>query len=479
MSSVKDQTINSVKWTAIEKYSVQGIQFLLGLIMARLLVPSDYGIVGMLAIFIGVSQTFVDSGFGQALIRKQDRTEADCSTVFYFSIVMSFLCYLILFITAPFIAKFYEMSILESILRVQSLSIVISSLVSVNTAKLTINLNFKALAKINMVSSLISGIIGVVAAYNSFGVWALVIQDLLRNIMVVIMTYFICRWTPLLSFSTKSFKEFFSFGSRMLAANLLGTIYFNLNSLVIGKFYTAKDLGYYSRGTQIASYPVSNINGVISKVVFPILSKIQDDTEKLINVYRKYICISSMLIFFCCSLLVALAEPLVIFILTDKWHDAIIYLQIFSFSMMFDHLCTINLNLLLVKGRSDLILRLEIIKRIISLSILFASIPFGVLAICISKVIYTQIAVVINTYYTGKLFGLGYVKQVKDFSGFFFISLISCIPAYLINYAPLPNIMKLIVGSLESLLIYYYMLRKNEYMIEVTDLIKTKAFKIC
>lgn len=387
MSSVKEDTIKSVKWTAIEKISVQGIQFLLGLIMARLLTPEDYGTVGMLAIFIAVSQTFIDSGFSSALIRKNDRTEEDFCTVFYFNIVIAIGCYALLFIASPWIADFFHIPLLSPILRVQSVALVLNSLMGVQVAKLTIDLNFKALAKRTVYASLISGVIGVMLAYAGWGVWALVAQTIVSSLINLVFIWIYCRWYPRLGFSKKSFHELWNFGSKLLASGLLHTVYSNLTPLIIGRYFSSKDLGVYSRGTHLAQYPAQMTNDVLGKVTFPILAKIQDDDEHLIHVYRKYICVSSMAIFFGCVLLAAIAKPLVLFLLTEKWESCIIYLQIFCFSIMFDHICKINLNLLEVKGRSDLFFKLEVIKKTISIAILFASIPFGVIGICVSKVI--------------------------------------------------------------------------------------------
>lgn len=478
MSSIKEDTIKSVKWTALEKVSVQGIQFFLGLIMARLLTPEDYGTVGMLAIFIAISSTFIDSGFSNALIRKIDRTEADYCTVFYFNIVIAIVCYAILFLAAPWVADFFHIPLLCAILRVQSISLVLNSLMAVQVARLTIDLDFKALAKRNVFASIVSGVIGVLLAYIGWGVWALVAQALVGTIISLVFIWIYSKWIPRQRFSRESFRYLWGYGSKLMASGLLHTIYMNLTTLIIGRYFSSKALGVYSRGTQLASYPVNITNDVLGKVTFPIMAKIQNDEEHLISVYRKYICITSMIIFFGCILIAAIAKPLVLFLLTAKWAECIIYLQIFCFAIMFDHICRINLNLLEVKGRSDLFLRLEIIKKTISIAILFASIPFGVIGICVSKVIYTQIAVFINTYYTGKLFNLGYVAQIKDFSGFLLKSIIACAPAYMITYLEINNVLTLLLGCFSSVGIYWLLLRKNAYMIEILNMVKNKIRKI-
>ena len=473
-NSVRQQTLSGAKWAAIEKFSVQGIQFGLGIIMARLLMPSDYGIIGMLAIFIAVSQTFIDSGFCNALIRKIDRTEEDFCTVFYFNIVIALTCYLILFVAAPWIANFFHTPILSTILRVQAITLILNSLMGVHYAKLTININFKALAQRTMLASLVSGVVGVVLAYVGWGVWALVTQNLLSTVINLVFIWIYCKWIPRKAFSKESFHELFSYGSKLLASGLLNTVYVNLTPLIIGRFFSSKDLGEYTRGANLAQFPADNINGVLQKVTFPILAKLQNDDEHLISVYQKYICITSMLIFFGCLLLAAIGKPFVHFLLTEKWDSCIIYLQIYCFSVMFQHISTINLNLLQVKGRSDLFLKLEIIKKIISTLILLASIPFGIIGICVSKIIYTQVAVFINCYYTGKLFHLGYWLQVKEFLPYFGIAIVACIPAYLFTLIDIHPVISIAFGCIVSPLLYWWFLRKNYAMKEVVDIVKSK-----
>lgn len=476
--SIKQQTISGVKWSAIESYANQGIQFILGMIMARLLLPSDYGIIGMIAIFFAVAQSFVDSGFGEALIRKRNRTEVDYSTVFYFNIVVSIICYFILFLAAPYIADFFNEPILTDIVRVVGLTIIINSLKIVQIAQYTIAIDFKSIAKATLISQVLSGLAGILFAYKGFGVWSLVYQNLLNSLLSCALLLCLSKWKPLLRFSFSSFKEMFSYGSKMLTAGLLHTLYVNINTLCIGKFYSPTDLGYYSRGCQFPQLLGGSFTTVVQRVTFPILAKIQDDDERLIYVYRKYIKLVSMVIVFALMLLAALGKPIILFLLTDKWAEAIIFLQIFAFAMITDHITQINLNLLKVKGRSDLILRLEVIKKTISFIILFASIPLGVVAICLSKVVYSQIATIINTYYTGKLFGLGYMKQIRDFGPYFIYSFLACLPAYGLTYMQIPNLLIIVAGALISVALYIGLLFKcNDVIFKESYIdIKRKIF---
>lgn len=467
MESIKESVINSTKWTAFEKLGVQGVQFVLSIVMARLLTPEDYGIVGMLSVFLTISTTFVDSGFSNALVRKQEYKEVDYSTVFFFNFFVAVVVYLILFFTAPLIASFFEMPILTSVLRVQALSLIINSLTVVQVAKLTRALDFKSLALLTMYSNILSGICGIGLAYLGFGVWALVGQVLIQSVINLLYLVIRYRWFPTTGFSIDSFKELGSYGSRLLASSLLHTLYTQLTTFIIGKFFSAKTLGFYNRAVQTVALPKQLFEGVIGKITFPIFAKVQDDKKRLINVYRKYIKMSSMCMFFAYALLFALSKPLVLFLLTDKWADCIIYLQLLCFVCMFDNVTSINLTLLKVIGRSDLYLRLEIIKKIISVSILLCAVPFGVIGICVAKIFYEQLAIAINTYYTGKIFNLGYLTQWKDFYIYLICAIVAVAPAYLLTYLDMPNIVTLIIGAVISTTIYVTILWRNPSMKEL------------
>lgn len=474
MGELKEKTLSGVKWSAIGNILTKGVTFLIGLILARLLSPADYGVTGMVGIFFAIAGTFIDSGFGSALIRKQDCTDIDYSTAFYFNAVVGLLFCLLLSLAAPFIAEFFKTPILEDIVVVMSINMFISSLCIVQGTRLTAAVDFKSKAKIGLATTFFSGIVGIAMAYNGYGVWSLVWQGVFANILRTILLLFTTKWYPKWQFSKESFKYLFGFGSKILTASMLHTIYCNLTTLIIGKYYSAKDLGYYSRGESLASLPSTNITAILRNVSYPILSKIQDDDKRLIDVYRKYITITSLVIFFGMFLLAALAKPLIITLLTDKWSQAVIFLQMFCFTYMFDHLCQLNLNILYVKGRSDLVLRLEVIKKTISISMLVAAIPFGVLAICLSRAVYTQIAVIINTYYTGKLFGLGYFAQVRDFIKYFIFSAIAVSPAFVLTFTELSPILVLISGAAIACAIYLFLLRNDPNLKELFSLLKKK-----
>lgn len=411
---LRSKTISGIFWSAIERFSLQGVQFVINIVMARLLLPSDYGMIGMLTVFLQVSQTFIDGGFANALIQRKDRTEIDFSTVFYFNIFVSVLFYILIFISAPLIADFYKMPGLEDVARVIALTLIISSLSAVHKTKLTIDIDFKTQSKISLTAALISGGIGIWMAYGNFGVWALVTQMLVNSILQTVLYYLLSHWSPLKMFSRNSFKTLFSFGSKLLVSSLIHTIYYNLYSIVIGKRFSAADLGYYTRAEQFAIFPSSNVNSIISRVTFPILSEIQDNNERLASAYRKYIRLASFIIFPLMIGLATLAKPLIILLLTEKWIGIVVLLQILCLDWMLDHLSIINLNLLYVKGRSDWALRLEVVKKTIATIILFSSIPFGIIGMCWGRVLYSVIATYLNSHYTKTLIGLSLKTQIKD-----------------------------------------------------------------
>lgn len=471
---IKGKTLSGVKWSALESLSNQAISFVISIILARLLNPTDYGVIGMLSIFMAVSSTFIDSGFGQALIRKNDAKDIDYTTIFYFNLAVSVGCYVLLFLCSSLIARFFDMPLLSSIVKIYCLCLIINAFGTVPRTRLTKNLEFKSIAKINVISTIFSGLIGVTLAYVGWGVWALVWQSVLSAIFSNIVLWSVSKWRPLLEFSKESFKEMFGFGSKLLAGGLIWQLYSNLTPLIIGKFFSARDLGLYSRGSNIASLPASTIFGVISKVSYPIFSKLQDDTERLIRVYRKYIKFSSMLIIFALLLLAALARPVVLVLLTEKWESCIIFLQLFALTVMTDHIDKLNLNLLVVVGRSDLNLKLEIYKRAVSLTFLFAAIPFGVIGICVSRMIYAQIALMFNTYYTGRLFSMGYFKQLRDISPYIIFGTISSAPALILTYTSLPNWSICIIGVLIAVPSYFIFMRmlKDEAYMELIQIVK-------
>lgn len=444
---LKQKTVSGVVWSGIERFSTQGVQFVIEMIMARLLFPSDYGLIGMLAIFMAISKAFIDSGFSNALIQKNNRTDTDLSTVFYFNIFISVVIYLIIFFTAPFIELFYDAPGLSLVTRIFSLTLIISAISAVSRTILVIKIDFKTQAKISLIAIVFSGIIGIFMAINNYGVWALVWMYIVNLSFQTVLLLIFVKWKPKFVFSKESFKSLFSFGSRLLITNLLSTLYDNLYTIVIGKKYHASDLGYYTKSDQLVRLPSTNLAFIISRVSFPILSTIQNENERLSIAYKKYLSLSSLIVFPLMIGLAALAHPLIILLFTEKWMGMILLLQILCFDWVWDPMCKININLLLVKGYSHLILKLEIIKRIVSVSILLLTIPFGLTWLCVGRVIYSLISVYINSYYTGKTIGeLNYFSQMKIVSPYFIISLLMGVLIYFVISFINMLIIKLLIG---------------------------------
>lgn len=478
--SLKDKTVKGVVWSSIDRFTSQGISFVFSLLIARMLMPSDYGVIAMLGIFMAVSGCFIDSGFSTALVRKIDRTETDFSTVFYFNNVVAILFYGLLWLASPIIADFYDLPLLEDVTKVVGLNLVIGALGGIQNAKLSIAIDFKTRAKISVITTLFTGIVGLYLAYCGYGVWALVFQALSSNILRTILLWSYVKWKPQWLFSWKSFREMFSFGSKVLASGLLDTTYNNLYTIVIGKCFSSAALGVYSRADGLANFPSSNITSVIQGVTFPILSSIQNDEERLAVGYKKLLRLSAFIIFPLMVGLAAVADPFIRLVLTDKWEGTIYYLQILCFSLMWYPIHAINLNLLMAKGRSDYFLKLEVIKKIQGVIILCITVPLGLVAMCYGRIVSSLISLVWNTYYTKKIIGYGYTKQMKDLMHILLHTLVMGAITYWV-VCMLPNLwLKLIVGILAGMAYYIAgaYLMKFEEMKELLLILKLKKAKV-
>lgn len=385
-TSLKQQTKKGLYWSALGNFANQGMRFAFGIILARLLSPDAYGVIGMLSIFMCIVSTFIDCGFSQALISKQNRTQADFSTEFWFNIGVGIAGYFILFLSSPLIADFYNMPILSPILKVIGLGIVINSLCVVQSAQFAIQLDFKTPAKISVFTQMVSGIVGIALAYCGWGVWALVFQQVGSSLFNAILLWILAGWRPTVEFSKDSFNYLWSYGSKVLGASLIQQVYDNLYPLVIGKFFNASQLGLYSRANGFATLPSTNLSSILGSVTFPVLSKLNNDKDKLIAVYVKMIRCTSFLVFPLMIGMAAVAGPLVKLLLNPQWNGCIIMLQILCFALIWQPLSFLQINLLKVIGRTDIILKLEIMKRSVGLITIFVSIPFGVIGMCLSLI---------------------------------------------------------------------------------------------
>lgn len=457
--SLKSKTVKGVIWSSVERFSVQTVQFLVMLVIARILSPKDFGMVGMLAVFIAVAQSLIDSGFSQALIRKQDRTEADNSTVFYFNIVVSILLYVLLYAIAPWVADFYEEPQLCLLMRVLCVVVIINSFAVVQRAIYTATINFKTQAKASFIAALLSGVVGIYMAMTGYGVWALVWQQLLNAGINTLLLWVWAKWHPHLQYSWQSFRNLFVFGSKLMVSGLLDTLYHNMYVLVIGKVFSAVSLGYYTQADRFTKFPSSNITGILQRVTYPVLCTLQDDDEKLRNDYRQLLRLSAFIIFPLMCGLAGVAYPLVELILGEKWQFSATLLIPLCFSMMWYPVHSINLNLLQVKGRSDLFLRLEIIKKVIGVLVLVCVIPFGLLTMCYSTIVTSLIALIINTHYTGRLIQIGFMTQMKDLSRTLVLSLLMFTIVYGITLLFDNVILQLVVGTLSGVTFFFCMSR--------------------
>ena len=412
--NLQQKTFSGRVWTFARQFSLQGFGFVQGIILARLLVPKDYGLIAMTQIFFTISACFIDSGFSTALMRKKERTALDYSTVYVTNVCLTFVFALILCLASPWIAAFYHEPILKDIVIANAILLVLNSFTAVQGTRLSINLQFKTASIISVVSTVIVGVTTIILAYMGFGVWSLVYPNFLQPFIKGIMYYHFQRWFPGIQFSWKTWREFFAFGSKLLASALLNTLYENITPLVIGKKYSASDLGFYSRARGYAMLPATTFQGMLSAVTFPVLCSIQDDDERLRDAYRRLIRASAFVVFPILVGLAALARPFITVLITDKWAESIPYLEIVCFSVMWYPVHVLNLNLLQVKGRSDLFLRLEIVKKITGLTILMITVPISIYAMCVGQIFSSIISLIINTYYTGKLIQVGFFKQMRD-----------------------------------------------------------------
>ena len=423
--SLKNKTVKGVGWSFIDNLSSSGITFLVGLVLARLLTPSEYGIMAILTIFIAVSNSIVDSGFSNALIRKTDARRVDYNTVFLFNLLVSGLLYVVLFLAAPAISRFFKEPLLVEVMRVIGWVLVINALAIIPRTLFVKEVNFKTQTKVSLIASISSGVIGIGMALAGLGVWSLVGQQLSRQLLNTLFLWIYCTWRPAWEFSMQSFKELFGFGSKLLLSGLLDTGFKEIYSLVIGRCYTAAQLGQYTRANQFNQIFSSNLTTVIQRVSYPVLSSIQDESERLREAYRKVIK-STMLISFACMLgLAAVARPLILILIGEKWLPAVGFLQIICFNGMLYPLHAINLNILQVKGRSDLFLRLEIIKKIIAVGPLVLGVLFSIEYMLWGSVCTSLIAYFLNSYYSADLINYPTKEQIKDILPTFLVSFVT------------------------------------------------------
>jgi O-antigen/teichoic acid export membrane protein len=439
-------------WSFVENLANQGTNFIIGIVLARLLVPRDFGLIGMITIFIAISQSFIDSGFSQALIRKKDCTQADYSTVFYFNLLVGIVFYLFLFFSAGSISIFFKEPQLKLLVRVLGINLIISALTIIQITQLTKRIDFKLQTRITILASIGSGLISIWMALKGFGIWSLVTKSLSQYALNSFFLWFWNNWKPSWLFDRRSFRNLFSFGSKLLISGLIDTLSRNVYYLIIGKYFSAIELGYYTRAEQFQNMPSKNLTGVIQRVSYPVLASIQDDKIKLKSALKKLVK-STMLVSFVLMIgMSAVAKPLVLTLIGAKWLPSVIYLQMLCIVYMLYPLHILNLNMLKVQGRSDLFLRLEIIKNIVAIPIIIISAFFGIKVMILGLMIITIISYFMNSYWSGRMIDYSALAQLKDILPSFVLSA-SCgifvfIIGRLINTSPaLILIIQILVGA--------------------------------
>lgn len=422
--SLKSKAVRGAKWSFIDNIANLGVTFLVGLVLARLLTPAEYGIMAMIAIFIAISTSIVDSGFSNALIRKVRIERIDYNTVFFFNLVVSIALYAILYAVAPTISVFFKEPVLTDVLRVLGWVLVINAFSIIPRTILVRNIDFKTQTKVSVISSVVSGVVGISMAILGWGVWSLVWQQLSRQILNSLFLWLFCKWIPICEFSIKSFRDMFSFGYKLLLSGLIDTTYKNIYYVVIGRFYSSAHLGQYTRAEQFNTIFSSNLTAVVQRVSYPVLSSIQEEPERLREAYRRVIKLTMLVTFACMLGLAAVAKPLIILLIGEQWLPAVVFLQIICFSGMLYPLHAINLNILQVKGRSDLFLKLEIIKKIIAVGPIVLGIFYGIEYMLWGSVFTSFIAYLLNSYYSAGLIHYPTKEQIKDVFPTFAVSLI-------------------------------------------------------
>lgn len=436
--SLKNKTIKGVGWSAADAFLGQGITFLVGIILARLLSPEEYGLIGICLIFTTILNGIVDSGFSSALIRKNDATDSDYNTMFITNLLISCVLYVLLFLASPYISLFFEREELNPLIRAIGIILIINALSITQNTILTKRIDFKTKTKVSLISAILSGIIGIVMAYLGYGVWALVSQIVSKQACYTIFLWFFNRWWPNFKFSFSSFKYMWGFGSKLMLGGLLNNIWNQLYQVVVGKCYNPATLGQYSRSKEFANIFSANLTLIVQRVSYPALAEIQDEKERMIAAYRKIIKVTMFVSSFCMILIGAIAEPLIYCLIGTKWHETALYLPLICLSMSLYPLHAINLNMLQIQGRSDIFLYLDIVKKIISIPALALGVFVNIYWMLIGSIVTGIISFFLNSYYTGKQLGYSSWLQLKDVSASYGIAFLVAFSVYFLKYLSLP-----------------------------------------
>ncbi len=479
---LKEQAAKGVFWVFAEQFGSQLIGFVINLVLARVLLPSDFGTIALYGILMSVSAVLINGGLTSSLIRAKEVDERDLSTVFWFNLGVSLILYLFVYLIAPVFANFYNVSILTNLIRVYGLILIIDSFAAVQVSKVLKSMNFKTAFKIQLPSMLVGGAVGIYFALNGHGVWSLVYSSLLQNFFYTLQYWLYSDWRPSFIFDLERFKYHFSFGVKITASALLDTIFNNLYNIIIGKRFSTEQLGYYNRADSLKQLPINNIAGALNRVTFPLFSKLAHDDIALKKYYKTILLVVMFLIAPVSVLMVVVAEPLIRFLLTEKWLPSVQYFQILSIGGIFFPIHAYNLNILQAKGRSDLYLRIEVFKKVVIVLVIISCIQFGMLGLVWGSVLISIITVFINTYYTSKFIDYSIINQLLDIMPSILKAIIIGVIVYMLDqyiFIQMLDIYRLIFSSIIYLTIYFglaFLLKSKEIFI-LLDLIKGRRNK--
>lgn len=478
--NLKSKTVKGVGWSFVDNVANQGIAFLVGLVLANLLTPQEYGLVGIIMIFMAVFNCIVDSGFSSALVRKKNIAAIDYDTIFITNIVFSVALFAIGYLSAPFIADFFGEPQLVPLTQVMSIIVIINGIAIVQRTILVKNIDFKTQTKISLIASLSSGVVGVSMAIYGMGVWSLVGQQISRQGLNTLFLWIYGKWRPKLKFSFVSFKELFGFGWKLLVSGLIDTVWREIYQIVIGKYYSSAMLGQYTRSTQFGAVFSTNLTTIVQRVSYPALSQLQDDKERLKEGYRKVIKLTMYVTFSCMLMLAAVAKPMIIILIGEKWLEAARMLPIICLMMMLYPLHSLNLNMLQVQGRSDLFLKLEIIKKIIAVVPILLGIFIDIYYMLWGSVVTGIISYYLNSYYSGKYLKYDFLSQVKDIAPSFILAAVVSALVFAMVYLPLSLYLifplQLIIGGI--LIILISQLFKMEEYVEIKRILQSGVNKL-
>lgn len=457
--NLKNKTKKGVYWTFFNQLVINGFSFVVGVVMARHLSPSDYGITALPAVLIDIANVFIYGGLSTALVRKPEISEKDLSTSFIYSLSVGIVCFSLLFVIAPYVSDFYNEEVLTPLIRVTSLTFLWYALATPQNVILNRALNFKTLSKVTISTRIIGGGMGILCAILGYGLWSLVVMNVVSSLAQTVLLWSFVKWIPKEKWSKESFRYLWGFGNKLILVGILERIYLNITPIIIGKYFSTAELGLYNRAKGYADLPSQQGTNVVHQVTFPVLSRMQNDDIALANSYRKMLKVTAFVLFPIMMLLAALAHPFIVVLVTSKWEASVLYLQIMCFASMWYPIHAINLNLLQVKGRSDLFLRIELIKKVLGVIVIFVTLPFGLVVFCVGSVVYAIVSLFVNTFYTDRLIKLGFIAQMKDLLPTIGLSLLMyAVVTITISFIP-NDFAQLIIGGIVGLGLYMLLAR--------------------